>query len=221
MSKSPSQLNGLLDNARLKHFPKGQIIHYEGDAVQDVYVVKSGVVKIYDLDDQGNEKILHIVKTPALVPFAFFSGQGAVTKWFYGALTDCDIYTLDNTTLRNALQHDGWLASFLMEQYSKDVHELLVRLSSLGKTSVRPKLLAVLQFLAAHHTKHRPSGWLRVRFPTNHQFLADMIGVTRESVSSVMKALQDEGVIRNPRLATLEISQQNLTEAIQASRLNA
>jgi CRP-like cAMP-binding protein len=96
-----------------------------------------------------------------------------------------------------------------MHWYSKEVHELLVRLSSLGKTNTREKIIASLKFLAKHHAKERTNGWYRVNFSVNHQLLADLTGVTRESSAMTMKDLSEKGVVRNPRQTVLEI---NLTE---------
>ncbi|HTH72155.1 MAG TPA: Crp/Fnr family transcriptional regulator [Candidatus Pristimantibacillus sp.] len=210
MDTLPLSFQRVLRTSRVKHFPKDQIIQYIGDTVNEVFFIKTGAVKIYDIDEQGNEKILHIVKTPAIVPFAFFSGEGARARWFYSALTDCDVYVMDREQLRRTMLASGKAALGLVENFSTDVHELLVRLSSLGKTNTHDKLIAALKFLQARHAEQRPSGWWRVSFPVNHQLLADMVGVTRESVSVVMKELQDKKIIRNPRLTILEIRKERL-----------
>lgn len=206
----PQLLQPLVKSARLKHFPRGQIILYEGDTPSDIFIIKEGAVKIYDINEQGNEKILHIVRSPALLPFAFFSGDSAPLHWFYSTLTDCDLYVLPRAQIRNAMKADGELTLLLMRLFSADVHELLVRLSSLEKTNARDKLIASLKFLAVRHAYQRRSGWWRVSFAVNHQLLADMSGITRESASTVMKELQDEKVVRSPRLTILEIDQDKL-----------
>lgn len=195
----------ILKSARVKHFPRGQILLYEGDTVAEVFILKKGEVKIHDIDANGNEKILHIVKTPGIMPLAFFSGSETTTQWFYTALTDCDAYVLPEEVLRKAATEHGKLGMHLTNWFSDEVHELLVRLSSLGKTNARDKLIAALKYLAVRHSKQRVSGWYRVVFPVSHQLLADMVGITRESAATVMKELQDEKLVRNPKLTMLEI----------------
>ena len=207
-----AHMKTLLKTARLKHFPRGQIILYEGDSVAEVFVLKKGVVKLYDIDDQGNEKILHIVKGPAIVPFAFFSGDNIPTQWFYTAMTDCDAYVIPHDALRQSMLDDAELSTYLNQWFSQEVHELLVRLSSLGKTNSRDKLEAALKFLASCHGKKRRDGWYRVDFPVSHQMLADMVGITRESSAMVMKELQDEKIVRNPKQTVLEIDFEKLID---------
>ena len=201
----PAVLNDITDGVRLKHYPKGQIIFYQGDTPDDVAILSDGYIKVYDIDDQGNEKILHIVDSGALVPFAFFSGGHRSIQWFYSALTDCDVYVISMDKLEEEFRNNSELAIFMMNWFSLEVHELLIRLSSLGKSNARMKVCAALTFLMKHNSKQRPSGWHRVEFPVNHQLLADMTGVTRESVATIMKDLTNRGYVRNPRQTILEI----------------
>jgi CRP-like cAMP-binding protein len=211
-SSLPPIIEKALHSKRLRQVPSGQIILYEGDLPQEVFILKSGIVKLYDIDDQGNEKLLHLVKAPAVVPFAFFSGMVDPLRWFYTALTDCELYVLPASELEEMTLKDSALAKALTNEFSQDVHELLVRLSSLGKTSARDKILAALKFLSHCHATERRTGWWRVNFPVSHQLLADLCGITRETTAITMKELQGEKVIRNPRVTILEINKKNVME---------
>ncbi len=190
---------------RQKHYPKGQIIFYQGDHTLEVAILTNGYIKVYDIDDQGNEKILHILRQGALAPFSFFSGKKEQIHWFYSALTDCDVYVIDMDVILDRVKKDSELSLALMNWFSYEVKELLTRLSSLGKSTAREKVMAALIFLSDYCSKQRPSGWKRVSFPVNHQLLADMTGVTRESAAMIMKELAKKGIVRNPRQTILEI----------------
>jgi CRP/FNR family transcriptional regulator len=202
----PSLLLPLTEGARLKHISKDQVLFYQGDISTDIYVLKNGVVKIHDIDTQGNEKILHLVREPAIVPFAFFSGGSTPTHWFYTALTDCDVYEIPRIRLLSELQTSNDLMMYLMNWFSREVHEIMIRLNSLGKTNAENKLLAALQFLGTQYSTPLRGYWRRVDFPVSHQLLADMAGITRESAALSMKVLQDRKFIRSPHVGTLEIN---------------
>jgi CRP-like cAMP-binding protein len=206
MELMPESLAKVLGNARRKQVLKNQVLLYQGDVSPDVMVIKSGIVKVHDIDAQGNEKILHLLKNPAVFPLAFFTGGDSPTRWYYTALTDCEIYTMPKTKLRELLAHDPELSVYLMNWFSREVHEILTRLSSLSKTLARDKVIAALRFLAVLHSVERRSGWKRVTFPVSHQLLADMTGITRESATLTLKELQAEQTIRNPRITILEIN---------------
>ena len=205
-------LSKLIAHGKLRNYPKGQIILYEGDTPSDLYIIKEGIVKIYDIDDQGNEKILHIAKAPSMFPMVFFMGGNDETRSFYTTVTDAEIYVIPKRIADEMVRADAELAVYVMHWFSMEVHEILVRLSSLEKTTTRDKLCAALKFLAVHHSEARKTGWHRVTVPISHQILADMIGVTRESATMVMKDYQNEKIIRNPRLTVLEINFKKLIE---------
>jgi CRP-like cAMP-binding protein len=206
MEKMPSLLEKALSNSRVKRILKNQVLLYEGDSSPDVMVIKSGIIKVHDIDTQGNEKVLHLLKSPAVFPFAFFTGGDTATRWYYTALTDCEIYSMPKTELRQLFADNCELATYLINWFSSEVHEILTRLSSLSKTLARDKVAAALRFLAVWHSVERRSGWKRVTFPVSHQLLADMTGITRESATLTLKELQAEHIIRNPRATILEIN---------------
>ncbi|HUS25829.1 MAG TPA: Crp/Fnr family transcriptional regulator [Nevskiaceae bacterium] len=203
----------LLGNARRRSYAKGQIILYQGDTTGDMLVLKQGGVKMYDIDDQGNEKILHILRPPAIFPLVSYLFKQSEILWFYAALTDVEIYILPYADVVPHMQEDGKLAMYLLARAVNEMHELLVRLNSLGKTTTHDKLLAALKFLAVHHATVRANGWRRVTFTITHQLLADMTGITRETATMTMKQLQEEKIVRSPRLGVLEI---NFAKLIQA-----
>jgi CRP/FNR family transcriptional regulator len=187
---------------------------YRADPLLEVLVLQNGIIKIYDLDTQGNEKILHLLKPPAIAPLAFFSGNSKTIRWFYTALTDCDVAVVPYETLQKWLHENSRLTVQLMQWFSLEVHEVLVRLSSLGKTNARGKLRAALLFLGEGHTHERHGGWQRVSFPVSHQLLADLTGLTRESVATIIKELIESGAVRQPKQTILEIKLEKLSGVV-------
>jgi CRP-like cAMP-binding protein len=202
----PPALRKLLEGARLKYAQKGQVLLYAGDQPIEVLLIKEGVVKLNSIDEQGNEKILHLLRTPMIVPLAFFSRPEIATRWYYTTLTDCELYVLRREELEHLMETDAWTMRFLINNFSEEVHEILTRLDSLGKSDGSSKLVIALRYLGVCHGVKARGGWWRIPFPVNHQLLADMIGVSRETVSLTMKILSDDKIVRNPRLAQLEIN---------------
>ncbi|HEY6541477.1 MAG TPA: Crp/Fnr family transcriptional regulator [Ktedonobacteraceae bacterium] len=206
-------LTKLISGGRIKRYPKNQMLLYGGDAVVDLYVLKKGVAKVYDIDQKGNEKVLHILKPPCLLPLTAFGPSGQTNEWFYGSITDCEVYAVSYSEAERRIAADGKLAVYLMRQCASELHELLVRLSSLGKADAQGKLAQVLTFLASRHACEHHGGWRRVTFPVGHQLLADMIGMTRESTALGLKRLREHHIIRYPRATQLEIHFDHLVGA--------
>lgn len=199
-------LDSLLANAKVRTYPKGQIILYEGENPTDAFVVKSGAVKIYDIDEDGNEKILHVVKALGIFPVIFMFGTAGQTSTFYTTVADSELYVLSRADFEQRLTTDPALVLYCLRWFAGEVQEMMRRMSSLEKTSTRDKLIATLGYLSRQHCEGAKAGWKKVTFPISHQLLADMIGVTRESTTMVMKDLQKEKLVRTPKLGTLEIN---------------
>jgi CRP/FNR family transcriptional regulator len=202
---SATPIGPLLGNAQQRSYPKGQIILYQGDSPPYMFLLKRGELKVYDIDEQGNEKVLYIMRPGSIFPFASYLGRPVEVMWFYAALTELEAYAVSYEDLKPQLHQDPELPLYLLEKVTTDTHEAFVRIASMSKTTTRPKLVAALKFLCVHHTYEQKSGWRRVNFPVSHQLLADMTGITRESATLVMKQLQDEKITRSPRLGILEI----------------
>lgn len=161
---------------------------------------------MYDIDDDGNEKILHLIKSPAIFPAVFFFGASGQTNTFFTTVSDTELYVLSRDFLERTIEKDAQLAAFCMRWFALEVTEIMRRMSSLEKSSTRAKLLATLGYLVRQHATKQKSGWYRVNFSISHQMLADMVGVTRESTTMVMKELQLEKIVRTPRMSVLDIN---------------
>lgn len=62
--------------------------------------------------------------------------------------------------------------------------------------SVRARIVKRLLRLQAYHASLVPGGQKPVPLRITHQQLADMVGAVRETVSKIIKELQEEGLIR-------------------------
>jgi CRP-like cAMP-binding protein len=209
---SNSVIAPMLKEARLRIYEKGQNILYPDDVTAHLFVIKRGAVTMYDIDDQGMQKVLHIFGPPALFPMVSFSAPAATVSWFYSALTRTEVYLLPYLELKERLENAEGTAAYnlLLRQLLCEVHELVVRINSGTRTNSLGKLVAALKFLAVHHSRSQPTGWARVVFPVSHQLLADMTGLARETVTISMKQLQQYKAVRNGSGSRLEVHNERL-----------
>jgi len=124
------------------------------------------------------------------------------------------VYILPYTEFKERLDRiDGTTAyNLLLGQLLEEVHELLTRISHSTKSSSEERLIAALKFLAKHHVKARSTPWYPVNFPVPHHLLADMTGLTRETVSVTLKQLQTKKLVRYLSNGKLEINPTRLSK---------
>ena len=201
-----------LNGRRTRQYPGGQVVLRQADSLLEVLALTAGVVKVYDVDDQGNEKVLQLMSAGAILPLDFPLGKHSAVRWYYGALTDCEAYALPVDELLDYMQADSMLTFELMRWVANENYQLLARLSSLGRSTAKDKIEAALRVLSAYHADQNSKGpWRRVNFPVNHQLLADMAGITRERTTATMKVLQRDKISRSPKQTVLEVNIRKLS----------
>lgn len=203
--QSQAPFASFLDSFRTKQFPKGQILLHQGEPTKDVFVLRSGAVKLFNIDEQGNEKVLHVIETMAAFPIFYHLAGYKTLSWFFAAITDVEVTVLPFKALKEAMTTQPEIYDEVMVHCAREVHELLVRLDSMGKTTTKAKLIAALKFLVVQHSEAVGGGWHRVTFPVSHQLLADMTGITRESITVAIRSLQKAGIVRSPQLSVIEV----------------
>jgi len=199
MKATLTPLKHLLEGAREKQYEAGQIVLYEGDMATDLQVLTTGIIKVYDIDDKGQEKILQLIKAPAILPLNCLLSSTQPSDWYYASLTNCTVSLFSLEDLHEQMKQRPDLNTYIVNWLATETHELLVRLDGMNKTEAKDKILSILKFLRVYYAGPERRGWQRIEFPITHQFLADMAGLARESVSIQMSQLQKEKVIRSKR----------------------
>lgn len=199
-------------NARL--YAKGQTILYPDDKSDFLHVIKEGAVAMQRIDKHGNKKVLFVFGPSKLFPMVSFLKNSVSSEWFYVTLADTEVYMIPYKQLKEKLKQTDGLTAYdaLLRQSLADAHELLLHISDLSKTSSEEKLVAKLLFLLAHHTKAKATTWRPVQFPIPHQLLADMTGLTRETVSLTMKELGEQKLVRYRSKGCLELNSKRLSK---------
>lgn len=180
--------------------------------------VVSGAVKFHDSDPDGNEKIMHIGGPESFFPlFYSFDGKPQVDA-FYTTLQKSRILLIPLKEFTNHLKSDAAFAYRLLTWYAGEMDHVVLRLKSLEKSSARDKLLHALAYLCERHSTVRPlrSAWFRVSFPLTQQTLAELTGLTRETVNATLKDIEKLGVIHVPRKMTLEINKRKLKAVLES-----
>lgn len=199
-------------------FNQDQIIVYDGDQPDYVAYVKSGAYKFYDIDQGGNEKILYIGGGGALFPLFYTFEAKPQVDAFYSTLCRSTLLMIPLEKFRQTMKQNSDLAALLLTWYAQEMDRIVTRLKSMEKSCARQKVLETLLYLCTQRSVVRPgkTGWLRVIFPLSQQTLANLTGLTRETVNATLKDIEKLGIVRVPHKLTVEINHTNLAQALQA-----
>ena len=210
-----TSLKKLFPAAIERKYPAGQIVIYDGDHPDHVFFILSGTIKFYDIDSEGNEKILHIGGASSLFPLFYTFESKPKVDGFYTTLQRSNFLLIPIKDFRERVQTDAMFASSMLAWLAGQMDHTLLRLKSMERSSARHKLLHALAYLAENNSTIllRP-GWRKVNFPLSQQTLAELAGLTRETVNATLRELEKERLIRIPKKMTLEINLRKLNTIV-------
>lgn len=176
-----------------RKYKKGSILFFEGDSGNDMYIIKTGFVKIYQLAD---EKEI----TLALFRDGDFFGEMALIQ--KDLLRSATAETLETSTLfvinRSAFQHflenSPTLCLKLLEVTMQRLRKANEQIHDLTFLDVRSRIIKNIHRLSEDYGKPIPGGLL-IDLKLTHQQLANLVGTVRESVTKVLQELQDRKII--------------------------
>lgn len=176
-----------------RQFNKNHTLIYEEDTSQDVFLLRSGSVKVFSLQD--DKEIIYNF---------FFPGEviGEFEALYPGQIRIASVEAMETVhawmlTKEDFIEFTERYPSVLRRAYIELVDHLrvlnrkVVYLSCMDVRHKAANLLADLYFNMGIEDRDQ----IYIRYKMTHHLLANMIGVTRESLSKVLKDFQDEGLI--------------------------
>jgi len=212
---TPSEVKKLFPGAKERTYGPGQIIIYHGDTPNHVMFIKRGAIKFYDTDSDGNEKIMHIGGEGSIFPLFYSFEDKPSVDAFYATLVPTEVLLVPLLEFQDKLKTDADYAFRTLRWYAEEMDHIVLRLKSMEKSSAKQKILQALYYLCLQHaTQNRAhKQWYRINFPLTQQTLADMTGLTRETVNVTLKDIEFLKLVRVKR-QTFEIYRDKIADSL-------
>ena len=182
-----SELRAMISGRKIRQIKKKQVLYYEGDHPQGLYLVIEGAIRTFKLAEDGRELMMGLYKPDdylgvhaLLLDDPFTETAEAVEDAAVCMLPKEAIITLVNKYPEITLQFIKILAN--------NIREKEVQLIELAYNSVRKRLAQVLVRLSKQFTD--PS-----QFKISRDELASMAGMATETVSRTLSDFKDEKLI--------------------------
>lgn len=181
------ELKNLIAQKKIRQIKKGQIIYYDQDHAQGLYLVLSGKIKTIKLSEDGRELLTGIYGENE-----YLGIHDVLIKQIHTetaeAMENSSICMLYNEQLNELLSKNPSVSMQFIHLLAASVHQKEEQLVQLAYHSVRKRLAETL---------------LRIKEINNHQFifkisredLAAMAGMATETVSRTLSDFKEEGLI--------------------------
>ncbi|HEY9712079.1 MAG TPA: Crp/Fnr family transcriptional regulator [Chroococcales cyanobacterium] len=192
-TSSQKDIIDVFSAGKLQRFSKGELIVHGADEPQGVYLITHGLVKIYSINDEGEEYV-HIVYKPGEIFPLIWALIGTERKVFYEALVDTVVWCVSAGQFRATIQENARTSYAVLMQLAKQFSIYSDRIDNLEYKRARERLVYRLIFLASRFGKARGSS-IVLEPAFSQQLIASSINLARESVSREFEKLTVEGLI--------------------------
>lgn len=197
-TKYAQRIGKLFESGRSRTYPKNQLIHYEGDPLTYIYLIKSGYVKAYTILDSGDTRTMMILSAGDIFPLAFSESmdwESYKIRYFYQSLADTELMVLPSNILRQNIEKDMELMSTYMSYLSASNEAIMNQLEVMKNKKAIEKVGLLLPYLISKAGQQIKPGVYQLELKLSHQEIADLSGVTRETTTTLIKELEKDGII--------------------------
>lgn len=193
-------LSAVLLKGRQYKIPKGQIIQSTED--RKVFnLVTKGFVKRYLISNEGSYGVQVIYGPGDIFPItlaysALFSrdiNDGPET-YYYEAMTELELHTVDEADMVGQIEQNPILYRDLFAISGARLHSTLHGLENLTLKTSYQRVAHELLFIAKKFGEKKTAGTV-ITVPLTHQDIADVLSLTRETVSTAMVQLRKKKLI--------------------------
>ncbi|MED2181785.1 Crp/Fnr family transcriptional regulator [Bacillus wiedmannii] len=173
------------------HFEKGELICNIDDAMDRLYFVVKGKVKVYTITPEGKKLILRFINPLAVVGDIELI-QNSKAHNVVEACSDVIAISISHAVIRNKLLHDPIFMNFLLENIANTL-KISTRFTALNL--LYPVEVRVASYLLSISTDSNGNMYKKDLDATSISSIADFIGVSYRHVIRVLQKFYKEKLI--------------------------
>ncbi|UMZ72644.1 Crp/Fnr family transcriptional regulator [Natranaerofaba carboxydovora] len=189
-----SELNILVELAEYQEYKQGEIIFFEGEPGEAMYVIEKGKVKILKDNVEGKEQILNVVqKGDVFAEVVIFDDRPYPAT--AEVVEDSLIAAIKKESFDQMLYLNPQIAVKMMRLMGKRLREAQGKIADLALKNTDKRVLSTICKLARKHGRELTDQKVKIELSLTHQQLANMVGSSRETVSRILSKFKKEGLI--------------------------
>ncbi|MFT6872391.1 MAG: CRP/FNR family cyclic AMP-dependent transcriptional regulator [Parvicella sp.] len=188
------QIHDLCSISRFIRMKKGQTIYFANDESKRLYFLINGKIKISEVDGLGNEMIKDIILTGDLfgeIPITNFQVSQEFAEILSREVILCT-FTMDE--FEKLMHKHPILALSFSKKMGEKLRRLEHRYANLVFKDVKARLKDFLVDWANKEGKPLDDGLVIKNYLTHHE-IASLISSSRQTVTTLINELKEEGVI--------------------------
>ncbi|OGH21489.1 MAG: hypothetical protein A2958_01465 [Candidatus Levybacteria bacterium RIFCSPLOWO2_01_FULL_38_13] len=173
---------------------KGDTFLRAGDIPQGVFYLKKGYVRLYSLCSEGKELTLVIYKPGDFFPVVWtFTSKPSI--YYFETLSRCEIIRATKDKFQQFIDDNPDVLDDVIFQIIERFQVALSRMESLTFGNAKSKIASALLIYSKRLGVKKEGGEIQIPVSFTHKDIANLVGMTRETVSIELKKLIDKGIL--------------------------
>ncbi|WP_370391384.1 Crp/Fnr family transcriptional regulator [uncultured Winogradskyella sp.] len=174
-----------------KIFKKGQVIFEEGETLNGVYCVKSGVCKLTKLSENGKDQVVKLVVKGGLLGKRSLVTEQK-TNLSAVALNDMEMCFIPKSEIMDDLNKNPKFTMDVLKTMAEDLKESDQSLVSMAQKSVKRRMAEILMYIHDNFGTD-DDGYLSIVI--SREDYASIVGTATESAIRILSQFKKEGII--------------------------
>ena len=174
-----------------KVFKKGQVIFEEGETLNGVYCVKSGVCKLTKLSENGKDQVVKLVVKGGLLGKRSLVTEQK-TNLSAVALNDMEMCFIPKSEIMDDLNKNPKFTMDVLKTMAEDLKESDQSLVSMAQKSVKRRMAEILMYIHDNFGTD-DDGYLSIVI--SREDYASIVGTATESAIRILSQFKKEGII--------------------------
>lgn len=190
------KLDDFIQKYPLRKFDKDQILLVQDERPRDIFFVKTGFIKGYDINVDGIEQHIWLGTKGDIIPYEWLFSAIDSTQLFYSAFTELEVYVVNRQELIEFFTKHPDVLLHVAHDLAMKLSELTEKLTATEKPKASEKIVYMLSMLARRFGEENgEDGKSQITVPLTQQDIANLLGLTRETVATELKKLKDKGYV--------------------------
>jgi len=196
------QFQALREIGLKREVKKGRFVFMQGDAVDEVFLIKAGRIRLGKVYPDGSELTLDFRKAGDVIGEHLFVGEAAY-PFTAEAMEDTVTCGFNLHSFSDLVRERPEIGLNVIKSMSNKLAVMTDRLENAAGGSLEHRLFGILRNVAREHGQEVADG-IEIPFPLTHEEIAFLVGAHRVSVTKVMQSLsQQSRIITNSKKITL------------------
>ena len=196
--------------------PAHSVIYRVGDEATACYVVESGMLKVFRVNDEGRVFTLGLTTPGASVAIAEVINQVPHIATVE-TVVPTRLWRVSAALFRQAVEEDHQFAIAVLRVLSGRYLQFHDLAENLGTLDTGPRIAQLLTRLANEAGELTPQG-IMIHLPLTHEDISQLVGATRPFTTTILRQMHEAGLILSTRHEILIPDLERLATFALASR---